>query len=178
MTKAEQKRMKAFIPALHALYKTHCIDTLAEDGRPDRYVYHVFYIAAREITRMIGEGKNTRISRKAKTLLGIKADAGIRALNKAKKRHPREIVKEHYKPAEMFFRDFRREKFSKAAAGRWLEEAVIAFITKEEDAALYRKGYGRERPNPEEAYGEARIVLEAFDLHGKAAVRGAPLARA
>jgi hypothetical protein len=112
----------------------------------DKYADHVFYEAVRYITLAIGECKQPKISIKA--LQDKTADR----------------IREHKKPAITFFQEFRNKKekgeaFTKDDAAHWLDEAVIAFITKEEDDQLTAKGW-RDKNRPDDAYEKLGIVLE------------------
>jgi len=166
MTKQEQDNMVDFIMYLYEGYEKWCKAPLKKDK--DRYIYHVLYLAVRDVTRIIGESKNLKISEKARKLLKVDETTTYRGLLNSIRANPRQTVKEHYKPADdHFFEQFREccnngKPFTREQARKWLNDAVIAIITKNEDEALTKKGFGKKRPDPAEAYTSAGIEVKHF----------------
>jgi hypothetical protein len=62
MNKDEEKAMKEFIQYVY--------NGFIRWGDDDRFVDHVLYIIVRDITRIIGECRNLKISLNAKKILG------------------------------------------------------------------------------------------------------------
>ena len=127
----------------------------------DKYADHIIYIAVRDVTRIIGERKNLYISEKAEGILGDCID--IFTVEAAQKAHPYKTVKEHKIPAKTFWEEFKTKRtkgqdFTRADAERWLRDATIAIITKEEDDELTHKKWGKVRPP--NAYEELGIMLK------------------
>jgi len=152
MNKDEEKTMQEFILYLYNGY--------SKFGH-DKYADHVFYIAVREATLIIGVHKNLKISREALKILG-KCN-NFKDINKAQKANPGKTVKEHKIPAKKFWDEFKEYKkdgkdFTVNDAKRWLDEAVIAIITKEEDQAITSRGWMEDRPD--NAYDILNIELE------------------
>jgi len=104
----------------------------------------------RDVTRIIGEFKNLRISSKAKELIG--ECHCFRDIEKAKKRLPSgKIVLDHNPTAKSFFdelkvKKIKKEPFTKINANRWLKEASIVAITGSENNLLTSNGYMEDRP--------------------------------
>jgi hypothetical protein len=154
MTKDEEKTMENFI--------LHLYEGFLEFGH-DKYVEHIFYICVRDITRIIGVRKNFKISKKALKLLGIDEYRSMKMIEKAQKKSPKLTVNEHKIPAKKFWYEFKDKKengieFTRNDAKRWLNEAVIAIITKEEDEKITEKGWMIDRPD--NAYEILEIELE------------------
>jgi hypothetical protein len=131
-----EEELKEFIVYLYEGFKKY--------GH-DKYADHIFYQAVRYITLAIGECKEPKISQKAL------ADKNA------------ERIKEHKKPAIKFFQEFRDKKakneyFTKGDAAGWLDDAVIAFITRQEDDELTAKGW-RDKNRPDDAYEQLGIEL-------------------
>jgi len=152
MKKNEEKMIEDFILYLY--------DGFSKFG-DDKYAEHVFYIAVREVTRIIGERKNLKISKNALKILGKCND--IKDVERAKMSHPNKIIKEHKIPVKEFWDEFKTKKdkgeaFTRTDAERWLNEAVIAIITKEEDQEITKNGYMIFRHS--DAYKKLGIELE------------------
>jgi len=152
MNKDEEKTMQDFILYLYNGY--------SKFGH-DKYAAHIFYIAVRDVTRIIGGHKNLKISKEALKILG-KCN-NFKDVYKAQKANPGRTVKEHKIPAKKFWDEFKEYKkdgkdFTVNDAKRWLDEAVIAIITKEEDKAITSKGWMEDRPK--NAYELLNIELE------------------
>ena len=116
----------------------------------DKYAEHIFYMSVRDVTRIIGERKNLKISKRAEEILGKCND--FKMVEKAQKENPRLTVNEHKIPAKNFWDEFKNKKaqgkiFSKNDAEHWLDDAEIAIITKEEDEKLTRSGWIKNRPD-------------------------------
>jgi len=167
MTELEQKNMVDFILYLYEGYQRWCHHPGRED-LDDRHIHYLLYEAGREVTRIIGEFKNIRISKEARSLLNIvDEETTFSGYLSSRKAHPDKTVREHYKPADDFIKQFKQfadenKPFGKKEAIAWLEEAIIAIITSDEDKTLTELGYVRNRPNPAEAYDEAGIVATPF----------------
>jgi hypothetical protein len=104
----------------------------------DKNTNHIIYIAVRDITRIIGLA-NKKISKRAK--------------------RSSDTIKDHKKPAILFFEEFTKKRFTKKDAKRWIDEAIITTITKEEDALLTSNGW-RDKNRPPDAYEKLGIELE------------------
>ena len=152
MTKDNEKTMEEFIRYLYDGYKKF--------GH-DKHVDHVYYYIIRYVTARIGECKNLKISEKAEKKLG-KCE-NLKTLRKARREHPLETIQEHKIPVKTFFDEFKQKKengkgFSENDAKRWLKEATLAIITKDEDDDITKKGWKKERPK--DAYKQLGIVLK------------------
>ena len=155
MNKSEEKTMEDFILYLYDGYRRFS---------HDKYAGHVLFIAIRYVTGAIGERKNLKISKKAEAKLGECKD--LKMIKKAQKDNPNETVKEHKIPAKVFWEEFgsKKEKgkdFTRADAKRWLKEATIAIITKDEDKKITGKGWKTDRPI--DAYEKSGIVLKDIE---------------
>jgi len=114
----------------------------------DRHIDHILHFIVRDVSRIIGEFKNLKISSKAKELIG--ECHCFKDIEKAKKKlHSREIVLDHNPTAKSFFDELvmkksKKELFTHKDADRWLNEATIVAITKNEDRLLTSiRLYGR-----------------------------------
>ena len=164
MTKQEQENMVDFILYLYEAYKKWCHHPVRKDK--DRHIDHILYIAVRDITRIIGENKNLYISEAANKFIKADKTTTYRALLNSIRANGK-IIKEHYKPANDFYKQFEdccvnNKPFGEKEAKAWLKDAVIAFITKDEDKKLTELGYVKNRPRPAKAYKEAGIIKTHF----------------
>jgi len=151
MTKDDEKVMEKFILYLYDGYKKF--------GH-DRHVNHVYYYIIKYVTARIGECKNLKISEKAEKILG-KCES-LKMIRKARRANRNKTIQEHKIPVKKFLDEFKSKKengkdFTEDDAKRWLKEAVLAVITKEEDQNLSKKGWKIERPK--DAYKQLGIVL-------------------
>jgi hypothetical protein len=115
----------------------------------DRCFDHILHFMVRDITRIIGEYKNLKMSYKAKEIIG--ECNCLKDIENAKKLHPGKIVLDHNPPAKTFYDEFKTKKiknepFSKINAIRWINEASIVAITEEENRLLTSRGYMENRP--------------------------------
>jgi len=160
MTKKEQMNMINFIKHLNEGYHRYCKGE-GENGEDDKYINHIISITVRHTTGIIGRSnKNLKISEKALSLLGLNEHADFKAIVRERRNNPGETILEHYKPANYFFNELKDKPFKDKDAKRWLNEAVIAIITKKEDEKLTKNGYGTRRDNPEEAYKDKKVAIE------------------
>ena len=153
MNKSEEKTMEDFILYLYDGYRRFS---------HDKYAKHVLFIAIRYLTATIGECKNLKISQKAEVILGECKD--LKMIKKAQKDNPNETVKEHKIPVKIFWDQFRSKKgkdFTRVDAKRWLKDATIAIITKDEDKKITDNGWRTVRPN--DAYEKLGIVLKDIE---------------
>jgi len=115
----------------------------------DRNIDHILHFIVRDVTRIIGEYKNLKISSKAKKLIG--ECHCFKDIVKAKKKYPKKIVLDHNPTAKSFFDELSMKKttkeiFTHKDADRWLNKATIVAITKDEDRLLTSNGYMENRP--------------------------------
>jgi hypothetical protein len=150
LTYEEERNIKEFILYIY--------EALNKWGN-DRHIDHILHYMVRDVTRIIGEYKNLKISSKAKELIG--ECHCFKDIIKAKKRLPSgKIVLDHNPTAKSFFDELTRKKgekehFTHKDADRWLNEATIVVITKDEDRLLTSKGYMEDRPS--DAYDKLGI---------------------
>jgi len=163
MTKKEQKNMKDFILYLRKGYLDYCKEKgeKGKDGKfkDDRYIDHIIYIAVKDITSCIGEKKNPKISEKARRGLKLDKKVDFTEVKNAREQYKDVTVQEHYKPAIYFFDEIKGKSFTSKDADRWLNEAVVAIIHRNEDIKLNKDGDRTNRPNPKSAYKKAGIKL-------------------
>jgi hypothetical protein len=148
LNKKEEETMKEFIQYIYDGF-------IKWGGDPnkfcndDRNTDHVLHFMVRDVTRIIGELKNLKMSFDAKEIIG--ECNCLKDIEKAKKLHPGEIVLDHNPTANSFYEEFimkkiNKEPFTYKDADRWLNEASIVAITKKEDQLLTSNGYMKNRP--------------------------------
>jgi hypothetical protein len=107
----------------------------------------ILNIAVRYTTAKIGECKHLKISEKAEALLGKENCKDLNAIKKTLKDHPdKKTIKDHIITVKEFCGEFKSKKekgedFTEDDAKRWLEEATLVIITKEEDDEITQKGW-------------------------------------
>jgi len=141
LTDEEERNIKEFILYIY--------EGLIKWGN-DRHIDHILHFMVRDVTRIIGEFKNLKISSKAKELIG--ECHCFKDIENAKRRLPSgKIVLDHNPTAKSFFDELTRKKtkkepFTHKDADRWFNKATIVAITKEEDGLLTSNGYIEDRP--------------------------------
>jgi hypothetical protein len=164
LNKKEEETMKEFIQYTYDGFIKWGGDP-NKFSNDDRNFDHILDFMVRDVTRVIGELKNLKISINAKEIIG---ECNCwKDIERAKKLHRGEIVLDHNPTVKSFFyelkmKKIKKEPFTHNDADRWLKEASIVAITKKEDQLLTSKGYMEDRPP--DAYD--RLGIKTIEVWG------------